>query len=249
MTFKQWIFSSYSPNPHIDGQYGLLHILTLVFIALFITVSTLLLRNKSEKAKRIVLIIIASIILFFEVLRRIINLIKTEEFVLLNLVKTLVPRPGCAISCWLVMLAVLLNKKFMYNFASIIGVLCGVIFFIYPGAGYNNRYILFENVYSIVTHMLFTTASICFITYKFTDFRYKNIWKELICFAVLAVYVLLEIVFKVELDPFYFMPNNDVQDIVGLSYPLFITLYSIFIVIYLNLYYLIQDRKTIFKKK
>ncbi|MBR5192664.1 MAG: hypothetical protein IKW33_04565 [Clostridia bacterium] len=45
MTFLDWIFSSY-PNPSVDGQYGLLHILTLVFIATFVVVSTLLLKNK-----------------------------------------------------------------------------------------------------------------------------------------------------------------------------------------------------------
>ena len=248
MTFKDWIFSSYD-NPRVNGQFGTLHILALCFIALFVVVSTLLLKNKSDKVKRIVLICIASTILLFETTRRIVNLIKTEQHTLLGTLKTLLPRPGCAISCWLVMIAVVVNKKFFYNVASIIGLLCGVIFFAYPEAGFNNQYILFENLYSIVTHTLFVSACFCFITYKFTDFRYKNIKKELLMLLILAIYVALEMIFKIEADPFYFMPNNDVQEIVGMGYPLFIILYVIFVVAYYNAYYLIHDRKNIFKKK
>ncbi|MBR5192665.1 MAG: hypothetical protein IKW33_04570 [Clostridia bacterium] len=195
------------------------------------------------------LIVLASIIIFFEVARRIINLIKTDDYSLLNLARIILPRPGCAISCWLVVIAVFVNKKFMYNFASIISILCGTIFFAYPEAGYNNQYLLFENVYSIFTHTTFMILAICFITYKFTDFRYKDISKELIAFAILALYILIEILLNIEGDPFYFLPNNDVQEIVSLSYPLFITLYSFFIIIYFNIFYLIQDRKLIFKRK
>lgn len=248
MTFKDWIFSSY-PNPGVNGQFGLLHILTLCFIALFVTISTLLLKDRKVKTKRYILIVIASIILFFEVSRRIINIIKTEEHTFLGTLRTLLPRPGCAISCWLVMFSVLINKKSLYNFASIIGLLSGVIFFAYPGVGFNNQFILFENLYSIVTHTLFTSACFCFITYKFTDFKYKNIKKELLMFICLAVYVILEIVLKIEADPFYFMPSNDIQKIVSLEYAAYIILYALFFLIYFNAFYIISDRKKLFKKK
>ena len=248
MTFLEWLLSSY-PNPSIEGQYGLPHILTLLFIALFVVFSSLILKNKSHKTKRIVLLVIASIILTFEITRRIINLIRMPDRTLLLYLKTILPRPGCAISCWLVIIAVYFNKGFLYNIASIIGILCGVIFFAYPGAGFNNQYMLFENVYSIVTHTLFTSACFCFITYKFTDFDYKNIKKELICLLIIAVYVVIEILFKIEPDPFYFMPNNEVQEIIGLNYPAFIVLYAIFVVVYFNAYYLITKHKNLFTKK
>ena len=128
------------------------------------------------------------------------------------------PRPGCAISCWLVSIALIVKKKFFYNFASIIGILCSVIFFAYPGAGFTNELILFENLYSIVTHTFFFIISICFITYKFTDFQYKTIWKELICIAVMIAYTFLEIsVLKTDPDPFYFMRDNEVMDVVGIA--------------------------------
>ena len=249
MKFIDWLYSSY-PNPHVDGQFGLLHIITLVLCVALIVSSTLLLRNRSEKAKRITLFILVAIIFLFGLARRIINLCKTTDYEIKNILRILLPRPGCAISCWLVILATIINKKFFYNFASIVGIICGIIFFCYPGAGFNNQFILFENLYSIVTHSLFLVVSICFITFKFTDFRYKTIWKELICLAVLITYAFLEMkVLKIESDPFYFMPNNDIQDIVGFAYELFLPLYLIFIILYFNVFYLINDRKNVFKKK
>jgi len=109
---------------------------------------------------------------------------------------------------------------------------------------------LFENLYSIVTHSLFLVLCICFITLRFTDFRYKNCWKEGVCLLVMAVYVVLEMfVLKIESDPFYFMPGNDVQEIVGLGYGIFVTLYVAFLLLYFNVFYLINDRKLVFKKK
>ena len=66
----------------------------------------------------------------------------------------------------------------------------------------------------------------------------------------MLLYVFLEIyVLKIESDPFYFMPGNDVQEIVGFSYGLFLFAYIIFVTIVFNLYYIIGDRKILFKKK
>lgn len=249
MKFIDWLYSTY-PNPKIEGQFGLLHILTMIAIVAVVVVATILLKNKSEKAKRIFMFVLASILLFFEISRRVINLCKATEFTFNSVMHTLLPRPGCAISCWLVILAVFINKKFFYNFASIISIICAVIFFAYPGVGFNNELILFENLYSIVSHSVFFAGAILFITLKFTDFKYKEAWKELICLLVMIVYVVLEVVvLKIESDPFYCLPGSDIQEIVGFGYGLFLTIYCAFVAIYVNLYYLIGDRKAIFKKK
>lgn len=95
--------------------------------------------------------------------------------------------------------------------------------------------------------------SILLITLKFTKFEYKKIWKEAICLVVLLVYVFLEIyVFKIEADPMYFMPNNDVMDILSLSYISYVVVYIIFMLFYFNLFYAIGDFKSLknlFKKR
>lgn len=210
----------------------------------------LIFRKRSLKARRIVVWVLVGIILFFELARRIINLIKMDgQGSFTDYLHTLLPRPWCAISCWALIIAVAFNKKFLYNCASITALLCAIVFFAYPGAGFNNQYILFENLYSIVTHSLLLLTSISFITLKFTKFEYKNIWKEGICFAVLLAYTFLEIyALKIEADPMYFMPGNDIMEIFGIGYAAYLAIYIIFLIVYFNIFYLIDDRKFVFSK-
>ena len=240
MKFLDWLYSTY-PNPHVNGEWGTLHITVLAICIAFIVISSLLLKKADRKIKHTILYIMAGIIFAFGVIRRIVGFINMTDATLNNILTVLLPRPGCAISCVLVILAVLINKKYFYNFSAIVGTLCAVVFFAYPGAGFNNEYILFENLYSIVTHSLFFIMSICFITYKFTDFNYKTAWREGICFALLIIYSFLQIyVLKTSPDPFYFMPENEVIEVLGgMSYALYLPLYLVFIAVYICAFYLI----------
>ena len=251
MSFEQWIFGKDFNNPKINGEWGLLHILTLVFCILLIVGITLLFRKKDEKFKRNILFIISGILLFFEIARRIINISNPITFTKYNLLWVMLPRPGCAISVWLVMLSPFINKKWFYNFTSIISILCAVIFFAYPGAGFIHQYILFEDLYSIVTHSLFFVGSFLIVTLKMAKFDYRNVKYELISLGVLIIYCILEMfVLKknssnapLELDPFYTLPNNEVQEIVGINnYIIYIILYVLFMCTYFSSFYLISKK-------
>jgi hypothetical protein len=249
MKLMEWLYSNYPNQQPGGGAWGTLHICTLVLCVTFIILTTVLLKSKSEKQKRIILWVLSGIIIVLGVARRIINLCKTDDYSTNHLLRTLLPRPGCAISCWLVVIATIVNKKFFYNFASFVSIICAVIFFAYPGVGFNNKYIVFEDLYSILTHATFLVTSILFITLKFTDFKYKKIYKEMICLVIMLIYVFLEMkVLKIEPDPFYFMQNNEVQEIIGLKYNLYLPLYLLFITVYINAFYLISDRKNVFSK-
>ena len=252
MTFRQWIYGENFNNPSINGQWGLLHIITLLIcICLIISVS-IIFKNKNYKTKRLILLIIASILLFFEVTRRIVNITNPITFTKYNLLWVLLPRPGCAISVWLILLSPFINKKWFYNFASMISILTAVIFFAYPGAGFLHEYILFEDLYSIVTHSLFFVGAFLIVTLKLANFDYKKITNELILLGGLVVYCVLEMFIltknskgdPLELDPFYVMPNNEVQEIVGINnYKVYFILYVLFITIYFSSFYLLSKIK------
>lgn len=249
MSFIDWITSSY-PNPSIDGRWGWLHITVLILCIALIVAIALIFRKRSEKSRRIILCVLVGLILLFEIARRIINLCKTDDYSFHNLMYILLPRPWCAISCWSLIIAAIFNKRFLYNVSCYTSLLCSLVFFAYPGVGFNNVYILFENLYSIATHSLLLITSISLITLKFTKFEYKTIWKELICLAVILGYTFLEIfVLKIESDPMYFMPGNDITEILNIPYAGFLVLYILFMIIYINAFYLIDDRKNIFKKR
>ena len=252
MTFRQWIYGENFDNPSIDGQWKALHIITLLICIALIVGVTLLLKNKDEKVKRKALFIIAGILIFFEVVRRIVNITNPITFTKYNLLWVLLPRPGCAISAWLVMFAPFINKKWFYNFASVISILCAIIFFAYPGAGFTNKYIIFENLYSIVTHSLFFVGSFLIVTLGLAEFNYRNVKNELICVGGLVIYSILEMFVltknakgdPLELDPFYVLANNEVQEIVGLnSHALYLVLYVLFMVIYFGAFYFFSRKK------
>ncbi len=238
MSFIEWLYSSY-PNPHIDGQWGPLHICTLLLCIALIVTFAVVFRKKSQKSKNIVIWILVGLILLFEVARRIINLCKTEDYSLHNILVILLPRPWCAISCWALMISALVRKDWFYNFASTSALLCAIIFFAYPEVGFNNEYILFENLYSICTHSLLLITSITLITLGFTRFDLKTLWKTLLCYVVVYGYAFLEIfALQIEDDPLYFMPNGDIQEILSVSYGVYLTIYILFIILYLGAFYL-----------
>ena len=260
MTFKEWLFSMAEKpliyNPVVNGRWGLLHIITLLIsIALILTFYFIYKKiDNKEKFRKIVIFSLTSLILFFEIMMRFVRFVNyANELTLYRVVWILIPRPWCAIAGWALLLSPFINKKFFYNFASLSSLLCAAIFFVCPGVGFNNKYILFENLYSICTHALLLIMSISCITLKFTDFTYKNIWKEAICYVLTFAYALFIIfVLKMERDPMYFMPNGDIQaGILGLSYGVYLPLYILFLLTYVNAFYLIQDRKNVknfFKK-
>ena len=254
MTFFDWLFGGIE-NPGIQGQWGPVHISIMLLCVACIVGFYFLVRHakNKEKTRKVILYTLSGSVLFFEVTIRIVNLLKRfvfhiEDYVSdLSAFEILIPRPWCAISCWLLIACVFVNKKFFYNFASLSALLCSAIFFAYPGVGFNSQYLLFDNWYSILTHALLLTTSITLIVLKFTDFKYKDFWKVALGFIATFVYGFIEIfVFKSYGDPMYFMPNGDIQaGILKISYGLYLFLYITLIVVYVNVFYLIGDKANV----
>ena len=245
-----WFFEQGIDNPWVGNQWGVFHILTLVGILLASVGIWLLYKysKNQEKCRRVVLIVLASLITLFEILIRIqyftrLYYFKDPAVAHMDAFWIMMPKPWCAVACWLLIASPIVNKKFFYNFSCITAMLCSLVFFAYPGVGYNNEHILFGNIYSIITHALLLTTSISLITLKFTEFKYDNIWKVGVAFVATYIYGLIEIfVFKFEghSDPMYFMPGGDIQvDILGIPYGLYIVLYILLIVVFVNAFYVI----------
>lgn len=262
MSFKEWLFETGEiTNEFYPGQWKFLHILTLIICVALILGFYFLYKycKNKEKTRKIIIITLASLILFFEIMSRFVYFMRkyyfnTSDMIDLSALWIIIPKPWCAISCWALVASVVVDKEYFYNYASLSALLCSFIFFIYPGVGFNNIYIMWSNLYSIVTHALLLTMSISLITLKFTDFKYNEFWKLAICFVATFAYGLLQIfVLKTQTDPMYFMPHGDIQEgILNISWPLYITLYFALIIIYINSFYLISDKenvKNFFNKK
>lgn len=80
------------------------------------------------------------------------------------------------------------------------------------------------------------------ITLRFTKFEFKTMYKELVVLACVLVYALFEIyVLKIEKDPMYFMPGNDIIKILGLPYPVFLILYILVFALYFVSFYVVSE--------
>lgn len=253
MRFSEWLFGGIE-NPVINGRWGLLHILTLVLCMVCIVGFYWIVKRSAnrDKARSCIIYTLAGLIAFFEIMIRFVYCMKLYYFHQpemngTGIVWILLPKPWCAVSCWLLIACVFVKKAFFYNFASLSALLCSLIFFAYPGVGYNNQIILFDNLYSIVTHALLLTMSITLMVLKFTDFRYKHIGKLFLGFVLTFAYGLVQIfLLKIQEDPMYFMPNGDIQaDILNISYGLYLCLYIALLAVYVNAFHLINDRATV----
>ena len=257
MTFYEWFFhmaeAPIIDNPYANGRYGFAHISTVIISILLVIGIYFICKYSKNKnlTRKIIIFTLSGALIMFEVLMRVVRFkVYFNVLDFKQVMWILVPRPWCAISVWLLMLSVFVNKKFFYNIASMCGLLNAIFFFICPGVGFNNVHYVFENWYSILTHALLLIMSITLITLKFTEFKYKNIWKELIVLAIIYIYSGLIVYLNFYSDPMYYMPNGDIQaGILGIDYSLYITLYIVFLIVYINAFYLISERKNIFKKK
>ncbi len=242
MTFYDWIYSIYPADSVTNGRWGTLHIcVVLLCITAIVLIS--LLRNKSEAVRTRTIRILALAIFVLEVTRRVINLSRGETADLNSFLHLMLPRPWCAISCWFTMATALTRKKVLYNFSAMNNLLCALVFFAYPSVGFNHKVILFENFYSIATHSLLLISSVSMMTLKLTDFRYEK--HELVKTGALLCcvfgYASALILLKIEKDPLYFMPGNDVQAFLGVNYSAFLVIYTVFLFVYFNAFYLVQN--------
>lgn len=240
LTLSDWIYSRYPADSYINGRWGTLHILSLALCVLTILVLTLVFSRKSLKARQNVILVLAALILLFELSRRVINLSRGNNETLNDFLHILLPRPWCAISCWLIMASSIIKKTRFYNFASMNALINAIIFFAYPSVGFNDKYILFENTYSIVTHMLLLITSITLMTLRLTDFTLgKGTVKETIGLGLVFAYAFIEIyLLKIEKDPLYFMPDNEVQAFLGVEYTPFLFIYIGFLAFYFSMFYI-----------
>ena len=253
MTFSQWMFGGID-NPFKAGQWGPLHIGVMVTCVVLILGFSFLVKHarNPETVKKVIVFSLAGAIFLFEVTIRFVQCVKLYHLQLPEMegitpIWILLPKPWCAISCWALIASVFVKKTFFYNYASLSALLCAVIFFTYPGVGFNNEHLLFENWYSILTHALLLTTSITMMVLKYADFRYRELWKVAVCFVLTFAYAFMEIfVLKIQTDPMYFMPDGDIQaDILRMPYGLYVFAYIVLILVYINTAHMIGDRETV----
>ncbi|MGI5841877.1 MAG: YwaF family protein [Christensenellales bacterium] len=160
-------------TPHLIALGAVL--VLSVFFALFF-------RKKSKKTKDTVLWVFFGILLTFEIVSRVVNLILKKDQII-----TILPWHFCSIMVWMMIFTILTKNKHMFNITAIGGLIATTAFLAYPAVGFNVEVLKFSQYYSVISHCLGFVLSIFLLTNGYTDFAPKNIWP--VATFMVAVYI------------------------------------------------------------
>lgn len=237
MTFHDFWTNENNPAlPKEEYLYGARHIIVLVLTVLLCIILTLIFYKKSDKVKRNLFYCLGAILLFFEILSRVVNLIIEPNLNLENVVKILLPMHICSVMVWVFIFAIYSKNKMLLNFGVIGGLLATVAFLLYPAVGLNRVYMSFTCIYSTFSHMLGFVTCVLMLTLGLAEFEFKKMWQTYLCFVVMFAWgALLNFVIFPGSDYMY-MVNDPLE--LNLNFPYQI-LYALLLVVYIFIFYLI----------
>lgn len=239
MSFKD--FWTNENNPKLSKSeylYNPRHLAVLATVVFLSILLTIIFKNKSEKAKNILFYVFGGIFVFFEVASRVVNLIIADTYTLSSVAKILLPMHICSVMVWVFIFAIFTRKEFLINYSVIGGIIATLAFLLYPAVGLNRVYMSFTCIYSTVSHMLGFVCCVLLMTLGRASFKYKDIWKSLLCLTVMFCWgALLNFVIFPGSDYMY-MVNDPLE--LGLNFPYQI-LYGAILLLYTLAYYVIYD--------
>ncbi|MFA6860136.1 MAG: hypothetical protein WCR30_01955 [Clostridia bacterium] len=222
-----------------DYLFDTPHLVTLI-IVVFITISLIIVfKNKSKKQKDVFLWVVWSILLAFEILSRLINLIKGKD-----LITTLLPFHFCSIMVWVFLFTIPIKNKHLYNISAMGGLVATTAFLLYPAVGFNVEVLKFSQYYSVISHSLGFMLSVFVMAEGYTSFEWKNAWS--ICVFLVVVYAhsfLCNYIFYPGSNYMFYVDNPLPGNWGSLYVPFYIFAVVIYFLNFFVIYNLKQKRK------
>ncbi len=241
MSFHDWWTNENNPSiPQQEYLYGTRHIIMLAVALVLVVVLSIVFARKSQKAKNILLTILISILLFFEISSRVVNLAICTDFSWQNILKILLPMHICSVAVVTLIIGYFSKNKILMNFSTVVGFLATIAFLLYPAVGINKMYISFTCLYSITSHIVGFVVSCLLINLGFVKLKFNDIWQTFLCFAIMFAYGVL-------LD-FVILPGSDYMYLVNDPLSLDITfpyqiIYGALIALYILVFYVVLNIK------
>lgn len=237
MTFSDFWTNKNNPSlPKSEYLYNGRHIFVLILTLVLCVALTIIFKNKSDRAKKILFYVFGGIFLFFEILTRLVNLIIEETYTLEKVVEILLPMHICSVMVWVFIVAIFTHKQFLVNYSCIAGILATIAFLLYPAVGLNRVYMSFTCLYSTISHMLGFVCCVLLMTLGFAKFEFKQIWIPYVCLVVMFTYGAFLNFVAFPGSDYMYMVNDPLG--LNLNFPYQI-LYSAILIVYTFMYYLI----------
>lgn len=197
----------------IIKPFNYVYFLLLILIALSITVLTIIFKNKSKKAKDILIICIG----VFDILLFLVYKICLSQDGYDFVIWKELPLHLCNINMFLIPISVILNNKYLKSFGFYVAPLGAVMALSFPEVGfYDNSIFLMRNVGYYGTHAIIIIMGVLLLTLGYLKLSFKDIFNLLIIAVILslAIFVVNIIFFKligVETNYFYTMNPNSIS--------------------------------------
>jgi hypothetical protein len=189
MTFKE--FWTNENNPALEAGSSVLTMRQLAMWLVVIVAVVLISINfeqKSQKAKQILLYILAGVLIGFEITSRIVNFIVTPNLSFGAIIKILLPLEICSVAVWVVVAAIFAKRQFLYEIAATLGLFAMGAFLLFPAVGINRTFMTFTCIYSTVSHMIGFVCSVLMLKFGLCKFEFRNIWYVYLGFAIMFVW-------------------------------------------------------------
>ena len=227
-----FMFFEYVKNFTDYKLFSLAHILFFVFGVILAVSLSIVLRNRSEKTKRIILIVSASLIVFNYVFLQLWRVWAyadgrgkgiLDQVAYIMMPNEILPFQLCSLLCYLVPAAVIVKKKWFYNALAPICIMGGFLFFFFPD-GILNRYapFSFRVLESVIQHTVLLFFGFYLYVSKTAEIDIKSIRYPFILMGFIGVVAIFaNLVFGSVDDAVNFLYIR--KDILGLGLPSVVT--------------------------
>lgn len=172
-------------------MYKPMHIAIIASVIALTVAVYLLFRKKSENTQRTFLIGVAYLMITCEIFTRVSKLLFHAEQGVLTLeqiIKDVLPIHFCSVMIWLLIFAVLFDKRSLLSFGAICGLIGCAVYLAYPIEGLDHSFFNIRMLNSPLTHGLGFIVCVNLFLWGFVHIDIGDIWKTYILLSCLVIY-------------------------------------------------------------
>lgn len=190
--FYKWFTASgveyLNPSTYL---YKTMHIAIIVTVLALTILVFFLFRKRSEQAKRNFLIGVSFLMITCEIFTRLSKLLFHAEQGMLTIeqiLKDVLPIHFCSVMIWVLIFAVLFDKRSVLSFGAVCGLIGCAVYLAYPVEGLDHSFFNIRMLNSPLTHGLGFIVCANLFLWGFINVELKDIWKTYILLSCLVAY-------------------------------------------------------------
>ena len=172
-------------------MYKTMHLAIIASVLILTLIVFFAFRKKSEYAQRNFLVAIASLMIACEIFTKISKLLFHADMGILTLeqiIKDVLPIHFCSVMIWVLIFAVLFDKRSLLSFGAVCGLIGCAVYLAYPIEGLDHSFFNIRMINSPLTHGLGFVVCMNLFLWGFVHLDIKDLWKTYILLSCMVIY-------------------------------------------------------------